>query len=147
MNINYLPGIAAAGYCKSANLQPDVLDVIDESEKMKVYGSFTDIPITGNGSMTVKSKDVKGATIYTVTVAFQICADDDTAKGICKQLEKNIHAFIFTNINGNKLLVGTHEKPYPVVTTQYQNDDSPTGKRGYLVEVTYQNTHSYIVLE
>lgn len=147
MNEKFLPGFTAVGYCKSANLQPDVLDIYDEDDRMKVYASLISIPITGHGSMSVISEIVKGSTIYTMKAEFQICADDETAKSICSVLKKNIHSFIFVTIDKNRLLVGTHEKPYPTVSSQYMNENSPTGKRGYIVEVTYQNIHSFIVLE
>ena len=147
MNEYFLPGFTTVDYCKSANLQPDVLDIYDEDDRMKIYGSSINIPIVGLGSMSTQSEIVKGSTVFTLKAAFQICADDDTAKSICSVLKKNIHSFIFKTIGGNRLLVGTHEKPYPTVTSQYMNEGTPTGKQGYFIEVTYQNVHSAIVLE
>jgi hypothetical protein len=147
MNDKNLPGFIAVGYCKSSNLQPDVLDIYDEDDRMKIYGSLINIPIVGMGSMSVSSEEIKGSTVYNLKSSFQICADDEDAKKICSILRENIYAFIFETVDRNKMLVGTHEKPYPVVTYQYMNENSPTGKRGYFVEITYQNTHSVILLE
>lgn len=147
MNENLLPGIKSVQICKTANLQPDVLDYMDESKILKIYGTLYDVPIVQNGTMSVKSELIKGQTVFTVKAQFQICASDITAKEMALSLAKNIYAFVFTNLNGVKMLVGTHQKPVPTVAWQYLNDETPTGKRGYFVEVTYQNTHSYIVLE
>lgn len=147
MSENLLPGIKKVEICKTTKLQPDVLDFTDESKILKIYGTLHDVPIVKNGTLSVKSELIKGQTIFTVKAQFQICASDITAKEMCLSLAKNNHAFVFTNINDAKLLVGTHQKPTPTVTYQYLNDETPTGKRGYFVEVTYQNTHSYIVLE
>lgn len=142
-----LPGIRKVAYCKAASLQLDILDIVTEFEDVKAYGTFTDIPIVGLGAMSVVSEDVKGQTLFTVKVQFQICDNDQDAKLICRKLEKNNHAFYLENIEGVKLLLGLNEKPHPVVLSQYSNDGSPDGKRGYFVTVTYQNTHSYHVLE
>lgn len=147
MNENLLPGIKKVQICKTTNLQPDILDYMDESKILKVYGTLYDVPIVENGNLSVKSELIKGQNVFTVKAQFQICESDITAKEMCLWMAKNIYAFVFTNVNGVKLLVGTHEKPVPTVTHQYLNDDTATGKRGYFVEVTYQNTHSYIVLE
>ncbi|MDD2287071.1 MAG: hypothetical protein PHQ11_16930 [Paludibacter sp.] len=147
MNEKNLPGFISVGYCKSSNLQPDVLDIYDEDDRMKIYGSLINIPIVGIGSMTVSSEEKKGATVYNLISSFQICGDDEAAKKICSVLSENIHAFIFETVDRNKMLVGTHEKPFPTVMWQYMNESSPTGKRGYFIEVAYQNTHSAILLE
>lgn len=147
MNRKFLPGITTIGYCKSANLQPDVLDVIDTDKKIKVYGLFTDIPMVGNGQMSIKSELVKGVTYYTTNIIFQILAADDEAKTICSILEQNNNSFRLTNINGDKMLVGTHEKPFAVISASYQNGNSIHEVKGYFVEIIYKNTHSFLFLE
>lgn len=147
MDILHLPGITKAGFCKTIDLQPDLYDLIDELKATKVYGSFTDIPLVGLGEMGVKNEIVKGVTIYTVKVKLQIHLPDEEAKALCLQLAKNDNAFYFQNVNGQKMLVGTHERPHPTVIHAYSNDDTPTGKRGYTLEITYQNTHSFLLLQ
>lgn len=147
MNNLQLPGIISVGYCPSKNLQPDILDIYDTNALIKIYGTIINIPINGQGSMDVQSDTVKGATVYKTRVSFFICGNDDDAKKICDKLQKNTHSFIYSTVEGKKLLQGTHEKPYPTVKTKYINDDVTTGNRGYFVEVNYQNTHSFIALE
>ncbi|MEA5063244.1 MAG: hypothetical protein VB054_07945 [Petrimonas sp.] len=147
MNTNFLPGIKKVGYCKSANLQPDIVDFIDPQKTLKVYGKFIDVPIVESGTVSVKNDIVKGVNIYTVKSKFIICGDDDYAKSVCNLLSKNDNVFRLTTVNNKNLLVGTHQKPNPVVSETYLNEDQPAGKRGYEVEITYTNIHSYIVLE
>ena len=146
MEALHLPGITHVGFCKSSLLQPDVYDLIDELKELKVYGTFTNIPIVDLGSMSVESNIVKGVTLYTVKAGFTIRLDEKEAKPMVLELLKNNHSFFFENVNKQKLLVGTHEKPYPIVTQNYKNDDSPSGKRGYSLEVIYTNVNSFIVL-
>lgn len=147
MNKEHLPGIKSIGYCQAKKLQPDILDIYNENDRMKIYGTIINIPIIGLGSINVTSEIVKGVTIYKVNAAFQICGTDEFSKNISTILKKNIHSFVLETVNNEKLLIGTHEKPYPVVSVSYDNSNSPTGSRGYFVEVKYQNTHSYIILE
>ncbi len=147
MDILHLPGITKAGFCKAINLQPDLYDLIDELKVTKVYGTFTDIPLATLGGMSIKSEIIKGVTVYTVKVNLRIHLPDQDAKELCLNLAKNDNAFYFQNVNGQKMLVGTHEKPHPTVSHPYQNDDTPTGLRCFSLEITYQNTHSFLVLE
>jgi hypothetical protein len=142
-----LPGIISVGYCQAKKLQPDILDIYDENALMKIYGTMINIPINGQGSIDIGSELVKGSTIYKMKATFSICGNDDDVKKMCSILKKNIHSFMYVTTEGEKILQGTHEKPYPTVTVKYVNDDSPTGRRGYFVEVNYQNTHSFISLE
>lgn len=142
-----LPGIISVGYCQAKKLQPDILDIYDENAPMKIYGTMINIPINGIGSLDVTSETVKGSTIYNTKATFNVCGNDDDVKKICSILKKNIHSFMYVTTEGKKILQGTHEKPYPTVTCKYISDDLPTGRRGYFVEVNYQNTHSFITLE
>lgn len=142
-----LPGIISVGYCQAKKLQPDILDIYDENALMKIYGNIINIPINGLGSLDVTSETVKGSTIYNTKATFNVCGNDDDAKKICSILQKNIHSFIYITTEGKKILQGTNKKPYPTVTCKYISDDLPTGRRGYFVEVNYQNTHSFITLE
>lgn len=147
MTTKFLPGIHSIGYVEVSKLQPDILSVADPDKKIKVYGTFTDIPIIKKGSMVIATELVKGVTIYSVTILFQICATDDIANKICDTLQKNIHSFKFTNVNGDKMLIGLNEKPYPTVTSEYNNESSPTGQRGYSVSINYRNTYPFLYLE
>lgn len=147
MNNLQLPGILSVGYCEAKKLQPDILDIYDKNAIMKIYGTMIDLPINGQGSIDVRSETVKGTTIYKMKATFNICGKDNDVKKICARLQKNIHSFMYVTTEGQKILQGTHEKPYPTVTVKYINDDLPTGRRGYFIEVNYQNTHSFITLE
>ena len=147
MNATHLPGIKKVGVCKSKNLQPDIYDLIDELKTLKVYGAFTDIPIVDLGAISVKSEIVKGVTVYTTSAKFMLCVDDESAKKLCRDFEENDSSYYFETINGIKFLVGTHEKPRPTAKAVYQNDENTSGKRGYVVEITYVNTHSFLVLD
>lgn len=147
MNRQFLPGITKIAYCRADMLQADVLEMIDETKTMKVYGQFTEIHIVELGSMITNSELINGNTVYHVKISCKIYATDDEAKMLCKELAKNNHVFRCENIDGIKLLIGTGEKPYPTVVCTYSNEDITTGQRGWNIEINYSNLHSYIVLQ
>lgn len=147
MNENFLPGLTKIAYCRADMLQPDSLDVIDESKQLKVYGAFTPLQIVELASMSAGSEVVNGNTIYNVKIACKIFETDDVAKALCRELTKNNYVYKCENVEGMKLLIGTDKKPYPIVTCTYNNDNVSNGKRGWNIEINYSNIHSYIVLQ
>lgn len=147
MNKQFLPGIISAGYCKAINLQPDVVGPVDPSKPLKVYGAFTDIPTSGMGSLTVKNEIVKGVPIFTVQTELTICTDELGIQEITSKLKLNDNVFRLVTVDQQKILIGTHEKPFPVVSVYYANENKPTGERIYHLIIIYVNTQSFLLLE
>ena len=146
MNKNFLPGIKSVEYISANMLMPDVQDFIIPSEKLKVLGTFTAIPIVDIGSITIKSDFEKNTPIYKVSAKFDICAEESAAKQLIDKLTSGNYCYRLTLIDGRKILLGTDEKPHPVVNNSYVNDDKPAGSRGFGIEISYTNTYSYIEL-
>lgn len=147
MNQIFLPGIISAGYCKAINLQPDVVGPIDDTKPVKVYGTFTEIPIVGEGSVSVKGEIVRGVRIYTVQAELKLCATEATIHEITSKLKSNDNVFRLETVDKQKILLGTHEKPHPIAMVYYANDNKPTGERIYNLVIIYVNIHSFLLLE
>lgn len=143
-----LPGIKKVEYVKASELMPDILDVQSYDDEIKIYGIPIEIPIVDLGSLSVEHKFVDDVTtVSTASAQFKICANDDTARDVCNALTNNNNAFIFTTIENERILVGLHEKPYPIVKYKYDNEPSEVGSRGYIVEVNYTNTIAFFNLK
>lgn len=146
MNTKNYPGVKSLEYVSANLLMPDVADFILPNEKLKVLGVFTPIDIIDIGSLTVKSDVEKNQTLYKVTAKFDICADETDGKNLIDKLNTDNFCYRLTLIDGRKLLIGTNEKPFPIVSNSYANEDKPTGVRGFGIEISYTNTHSFIEL-
>lgn len=144
----HLPGIKKVEYIKASELMPDILEVQNYNDEIKIYGVLTDIPIVDLGGLSIENKFIDDVTtVSTASAQFKICADEDIARSICEELANNNHSFVFTTVDGKKILIGLNEKPHPFVKYKYDNEPSEVGNRGYIIEVNYTNTIPFFNLK
>ena len=112
-----LPGIAQICYCLCDNLQPNI--VLKHSSGLPV-GVFTDIvPIRFFGSPsceTTEEYDNNGRKAIT-TLTFVTNDNIPTYKHL---------AFVITDVSGTSFIIGSRERPYPVVKSS-ATSGNPSG--------------------
>ena len=113
-----LPGIAQIGYCLCDNLQPNI--VLKHSSGLPV-GVFTDIvPIRFFGSPsceTTEEYDNNGRKVVT-SLTFVTNDNIPTYKHL---------AFVITDASGTSFIIGSRERPYPVVKSS-ATSGNPSGE-------------------
>ena len=113
-----LPGIAQICYCLCDNLQPNI--VLKHSSGTPV-GVFTDIvPIRFFGSPsceTTEEYDNNGRKAIT-TLTFVTNDNIPTYKHL---------AFVITDVSGTSFIIGSRERPYPVIKSS-ANSGTPSGE-------------------
>ena len=113
-----LPGITQIGYCFCSNLQPNI--VLKHSSGTPI-GVFTDIvPIRFFGSPsceTTEEYDNNGRKVVT-SLTFVTNDNIPTYKHL---------AFVITDVSGTSYIIGSRERPYPVIKSS-ANSGTPSGE-------------------
>ena len=113
-----LPGITQIGYCLCSNLQPNI--VLKHSSGTPV-GIFTEIvPIRFHGSPsceTTEEYDNNGRKVVT-SLTFVTNDNIPTYKHL---------AFVITDASGTSYIIGSRERPYPVIKSS-TSSGSPSGE-------------------
>jgi hypothetical protein len=127
----------------------DVYSPIALMEGARVYGfgSFNDISIVGLGGCVASSEIVSGQMIYTVKVSFNLPDRRSETRSLLHDLSFYPFALRIMDIYGDTYLVGTNQKPHPMMSHTYYNESTPTGKRIFQLEVTYVNIFSLLQLQ
>lgn len=135
-----LPGIKKVQWAPSNELY-----LVPESESLQTTSKVSDIvqwrdiPITGLASVQEEQTVENNQNIYNVKVEFFSCKKPDFLSGTA--------VFLLTDLHGNRYLVGSSEKPFPVCESTNDIPDSFTKRRGYEISITYKNTFGLIHLE
>jgi hypothetical protein len=87
--------------------------------------NFTDLKIKEQASATVESEVENGEVVRTTTLEFKLCHYADTIP--------RRQVFRLTSADGRQYLLGTHERPYPLVK---QVLPFPRGSESQLMTVT-----------
>lgn len=103
----------------------------DNSCRIDQSVNFTEINIVGLADANVESAQENNQVLYTTTVSYK--TKDKTLDG------KRKVAFLLTSINGNRYLVGTHMRPYPVMKESNPFPSNPVNSILKEVTVTWKN--------
>ena len=118
-NFNHsLPGIAQIGYCLCENIQPNI--VLKHSSGIPV-GVFTEIiPIRFHGSPSCETTEEYDNNGRKVVTSLTFVTNDNIP--IYKHL-----AFVITDASGTSFIIGSRERPYPVVKSS-ATSGNPSGE-------------------
>lgn len=106
-NFNHsLPGIAQIGYCLCENIQPNI--VLKHSSGIPV-GIFTEItPVRFFGQPSYEAVEEYDNNGRKVLCTLKFVSNDNIP------LHKHL-AFVITDASGTSFIIGSRERPYPVV--------------------------------
>lgn len=116
---------------------PPLQDLDGAGDGLVISADWSQIEITGNATVSEETAEENGQTVYSVQLSF-FCARRAA-------LPERYCVFRIRDVNGRNSLIGTGERPYPVVTYKY-TDSGPTGKKGYEYTVKYRNSVGLIPL-
>ncbi len=91
------------------------------------------IPVKPSPVMTISSKLEDKNTIYTANLKFLTCQELDEQARYC---------YLVTTISGEEYLIGSNERPYPVMTTSENMPESVKDNQLYEINVTYSSPQS-----
>jgi hypothetical protein len=146
-NAKTLPGFKEIEFSESGSLFVYHRELIREGSVVKVYGSFTGIPLEGLAGCKVTTETVSGETVYTTQVDFMIRDCGEHTRRLIHDLVMNDCCFRLTDVYREKYLLGLSGKPHPVVKPSFRSEALPSGGRVFAVEIQYINTHSLLHLE
>ena len=113
-----LPGITQIGYCLCSNLQPNI--VLKHSSGLPI-GVFTDIvPISFFGSPSCETTEEYDNNGRKAITALSFVTNDNIPT--YKHL-----AFVITDVSGTSYIIGSRERPYPVIKSS-ANSGTPSGE-------------------
>ncbi|MDR1981346.1 MAG: hypothetical protein LBQ39_06995 [Tannerellaceae bacterium] len=141
-----LPGIKTVEYISSESLIVETPPVLREGSIVTVYGDFREILIVGLGACSVTSEIVSGQAVYTTKLTIVIRDEKEETRTLLEQLVSYPNCFRIRDVYKEAYLIGTGQRPHPTIISTYSNEDTPTGKRGYVIEITYVNTFSILQL-
>ncbi|MEE1131781.1 MAG: hypothetical protein UHX00_09225 [Caryophanon sp.] len=118
-NFNHsLPGIAQIGYCLCENIQPNI--VLKHSSGIPV-GVFTDIvPVRFFGQPSYEAVEEYDNNGRKVLCTLKFVSNDNIP------LHKHL-AFVITDASGTSFIIGSRERPYPVVKSS-ATSGNPSGE-------------------
>lgn len=118
-NFNHsLPGIAKIGYCLCENIQPNI--VLKHSSGIPV-GVFTEIvPVRFFGVPTCETSSEYDSNGRKVVYTLKFVTNDNIP------LNKHL-AFVITDASGASYIIGSRERPYPVVKSS-ATSGNPSGE-------------------
>ena len=118
-NFNHsLPGIAQIGYCLCENIQPNI--VLKHSSGLPV-GVFTKIvPIRFFGSPSCETTEEYDNNGRKAVTALSFVTNDNIPT--YKHL-----AYVITDASGTSFIIGSRERPYPVINSS-TSSGSPSGE-------------------
>lgn len=93
---------------------------------------FNEIPIVGLAKCEVSSKVDNKSRTFTTVLSARLCSQFDAR-------EKNF-AFLARSVNGDRYLIGTALRPYPLINTTNTLPSSPTEPSGCSLMVEYTDT-------
>ena len=118
-NFNHsLPGIAQIGYCLCENIQPNIVLKHSSGIPVGVFTEITPVHFFGQPSYeAVEEYDNNGRKAIT---ALNFVTNDNIPT--YKHL-----AFVITDVSGPSYIIGSRERPYPVIKSS-TNSGSPSGE-------------------
>lgn len=98
--------------------------------------NFTEINTYGNIQVSEESDYQNNERVWTVTVTY---------KTKCKNPTGNRrNAFRMTRIDGTQFVIGTYDRPFPVIKESNPYPDKPTGTTLMTTTVTWKSKHGML---
>jgi hypothetical protein len=117
-NYQSLPGITQISYCLCSNIQPNI--VLKHSSGILV-GVFTEItPVRFFGQPSYEAVEEYDNNGRKVLCTLKFVSNDNIP------LHKHL-AFVITDASGTSFIIGSRERPYPVIKSS-ANSGTPSGE-------------------
>ena len=111
-----------------------MLVVIDESTcRFKSSAAFTEININELVGVTVEDELVNNQRVYTTTATFKSCSKIP--------MEARRKAFRLTSVDGQRFMIGTNARPYPIIKENNPFPEKPTDSSLKTVTITWKAPH------
>ena len=128
------PGIKRIGYLPTSKLSPQLMLKSIAGMPIAVLSDITFVSFYGEPICETSNSYKEGGRLEEVTLSFSTSVDIPTDVAL---------AFVAETIAGKKFLIGTLEKPYPVVTiTRTTGSSSKSATTS--VEITHQTQKSLL---
>ena len=124
-----LPGIKTIAYINAQQLPSDLGLLAISGSPLTLISPSVDIPFTGEATCTCTRSNANGAGNDTVELSFQ---------SLLELPEHVPLAFLVTDVNNRRFLIGTHEAPFPYIESS-QGLGLPDGESSTITyTVTYK---------
>lgn len=99
---------------------------------LNYWRNFQQLQLIGLGKLECNSKVENGSKLFTTTLSANLAERfDPRARAL---------AFLVTCVDGSRFLVGTDERPYPIVNTSATMPDRPSDSSLHGITVEYVDT-------
>ena len=113
-----LPGIVAIGYCRCENIQPNIVLKYSSGIPVGVFTEITPVHFFGQPAYdAVEEYDNNGRKLL---CTLKFVSNDNIP------LHKHL-AFVITEASGTSFIIGSRERPYPVVKSS-ATSGTPSGE-------------------
>lgn len=92
---------------------------------------FENLCIIGLASVDIATKVENKQRIFTAKLEFKTIDDPGN--------DRDKYCYLLTDVTGRRFLIGTGERPYPMLSTSELAPNTPAGKSGCTCTVTYTN--------
>nr|DAY94257.1 MAG TPA: hypothetical protein [Caudoviricetes sp.] len=128
---NTLPGIKTVDYCFADELILKDAGLLQEGDIVSPLVTFYPYCLVGLGKCEVQYKIEGGQDLYETKVTFFV---SDKPERFNRFL-----CFRLTTVQGSQYLIGTDNRPFPLMTWKEINPSSASERKGYEVTITYKN--------
>lgn len=131
-----LPGIKEIAYVECSKLAPQLMSKSIARLPIAIMTDITNVTFFGDAEYNINNSYKDGGREEKVTLSF------NTADSI--PLDTPL-AWVVSTVNGDTFIIGTREKPYPVINTEFNSGSS--GKAQITtVKVEYKNIKASLKL-
>lgn len=99
---------------------------------LNYWRNFQQLPLVGLGKLECNSKVENKSKLFTSTLSANLTENFDA--------QDRTLAFMVTCVDGRRFLIGTNERPYPIVNTSATMPDRPTDSSLFGITVEYVDT-------
>lgn len=140
-----LPGFKSIEYAEGPSLFFNAPGYLSEGSRVEAGGKFTELPSASLIECQTSSETVYEETLYTTVLSF-LMKDNPQARPLLCELTQKECCFRVTDVYGQKYLLGTGRRPFPIVKPSFQSGGKGSETRAFTVEIRYVHTHSLLCL-
>ncbi len=111
----------------------------DSSCKLQENVNFTVINIDGLAEVNIEEDYQNNQKTYKTTLQFNSCSK--------KPLSMRQKAFRLTALDGRRYLIGTSERPFPIIKEKNPFPRQPTGEQMKSVSISWNSIHPMMMIE
>ena len=135
MNTLSLPGIAKIGYVKCESLSPQLELKAISKVPVTIFSEITNIVFSNEPTCKAVSEVDSNGRFQKTTLEFTTAQELPTDEHI---------AFIIQCVNGKNFLIGTKERPFPVIKISEDSGSRSGNASSSYIEVTHSSIKSLL---